>query len=409
MIKRVFQVLLLLIIVSAVPAAAQEPVNADSLFIKAQDQVRSGNFEASRQLLKQVLLVAPEYTDAAIMYGRTFAWQEKFDSARIILEPLHIKEPMNTAVLSALADVELWAGNPEKAINYADKGLQTEKDALPLILVKARALQQIQAYNEATLVLTHLLKLEPGHAEASKLLSQIKDEAAANLIRADYQVTTFSKDFEAWQLGSLEYTRIKANSKYLARFSFADRYDLRSVQFEIDAYPRLNDKIYLYLNAGFSDSKLFPEYRAGAEIFYMLPAKFETSVGARVLSFPEDQVIMYTGHIGKYFKKHWVSFRPFIQQSEGDWQTTGVVMVRQYFSHTDNYITLIMARGSTPLTQVGFEEIGRLGSSRLGLESQFRVGENFLAGGVFSFEYEEYLPDSFRNRFTFGLSVQRKF
>jgi YaiO family outer membrane protein len=408
MIKEIFTVIFL-IAFSVITSFAQGRVNPDSLFFEAQQKAWKGNYKTSRQLLNQVLSETPDYTDAIILYGRTFAWQEKFDSARLVLEPLYRKEPSNVGVLSVLADVELWAGNPEKTLQYVEKGLQLEENILPLLLVKARALQQMHSYKEATLVLNYILELKPDHTEALTLLEIVIDQSAANLIRVDYQVATFNKGFEAWQLGALEYTRINSNLKYQARLSFADRYDQESFQFEIDAYPRLSEKAYLYLNTGFSDGKLFPEYRVGAEIFYMLPAKFEASIGTRVLSFSEDRVIVYTGQIGKYFKKHWISFRPFLQHKEGDWQPTGVLLVRQYFGHSENQVTLILARGSTPLTQVGFEEIGRLTSSRIGLEPQFRVGKNFLAGGMLSFEYEKYLPGSSRNRLTFGLSLQRKF
>lgn len=166
MIKGVILFFLLFIVSGAIPAAAQAPVNSDSLFFKAQDQARQGNYTESRQLLKQVLREAPEYTDAVILYGRTFAWQQEFDSARVVLEPLYRRDPSHTAVLAALTDIELWAGNPKKALLYADMGLQVEKDAQPFLLAKARALQQMQAYDDAALVLNYILELEPDHKDA---------------------------------------------------------------------------------------------------------------------------------------------------------------------------------------------------------------------------------------------------
>lgn len=392
-----------------VPAVAQVYINTDSLFFKAQGEARLGNYDESRKLAKQVLLAAPEYTDAAVLTGRTYAWQEMYDSARAVLEPLLASRPDNNEVLLALANVELWAGNKKKAIAYADAGLETDAEAVPFLLVKARSLQQSEAYTEAAETISLILELEPEHALALQLKDEVKEKGQVNNIRANYQITTFNKGFSAWQLGSLEYARITPAGKYMGRVSHASRYDQNSTQFELDAYPSLNESTYLYLNAGFSVGSLFPVYRAGAEVYHDLPYKFGVSFGARLLSFQEEKVILYTGHIGKYFKKQWVSFRPFLQNIDGDWQTTGILLIRQYLNHEENHVTLALSQGSTPLNQVSIEEIGRLGSSRIGLETQFRVGNSFLAGGMLSYEKEEYMPDSFRNRYTVGLSVQRQF
>lgn len=408
-IRRLLLVITLFCSWGAMTTMAQVPVNTDSLFIQAQEQARLSNYHASRTLLKQVLKAAPAYTDAALLMGRTYAWESEFDSARIVLQPLHAREPSNLDVILALADVELWAGDLVKALAYANSGLETDPEAVALLLVKVRVLQQLQNYPETVATLRRVLELEPDNTQASQMLRQAEGAGQVNNIRAEYQVSTFSKNFSGWQLGMLEYTRVTPKSKYLGRVMYANRYEQQSAQFDIEAYPRLNDKVYLYLNAGVSDGDLFPEYRAGADVYHLLPYKFEASIGARLLSFSQGNVVLYTGYFGKYFKKQWVSFRPFLQNIDGDWQATGILLLRQYLKQEDDHITLVLSQGSTPLTQVGLNEIGRLGASKIGVEAQFRAGKNFLAGGLFSFEYEEYVLNSYRNRYTFGLSLQRRF
>ncbi len=398
-------VLLLLLLTQRV--FAQVPV--DSIFLVAQNNARLGHYNTSRMLLRQVLAVAPSYSDATVLIGRTYAWEEKFDSARAVLVPLYENEPSNTAVLLALADVALWSKHTDEALAYASQGLETAIDVVPFLYVQARAHEQRKEYKQAEVTLERILGLEPTHPEASKLLKQVKDSGRANLIGVSYQVTAFNKGFASWQLGTLEYIRNTPKSKYVGRVSYADRYEQQSMQYEIDAYPVLTENAYLYLNAGFSDGRLFPEYRAGAELYHMLPHKFEVSAGARLLSFPEENVVLFTGYIGKYFKKQWIAFRPFLQQTDSNWQTTGILLIRNYFKHADDHVTLVLSQGSTPLMPVGLQEISRLGASRIGIESQFRVGKHFLLGGLFSYEKEEYTPDVYRNRYTCGLSLQRKF
>ncbi|WP_242928770.1 YaiO family outer membrane beta-barrel protein [Pontibacter vulgaris] len=405
---RIFTILTIFIL-SAGSLFAQVTVNTDSLLQQAQKLASQGKYKNSRQLAKQVLQAAPTYTDAVILIGRTYAWESKYDSARTILLPLTNTTPTQAEALQALADVELWSGNPSKSLLYAEKGLQQEPASVAFLLAKARAQRELHQYKEATITLQRILALTPNQPEALQLIKQIEDAGKYNRLRADYQLTTFNQDIPNWHLGTLEYSRQTPENNYVARVNVAERFEQQSIQGELEAYPRINEKTYAYLNLGISDGNLFPEYRAGAEVYRMLPYRLEASVGTRLLFYSTETVTLFTGHIGKYFPKYWASFRPYLQRQNSNWQTTGILQLRRYFRHEDEFLTLTVATGSTPLTQVGFEEISRLNSNRAGLEGQFRLSPSFLLGGLFMFEYEEYQAKASRNRFTTGITLQHKF
>ncbi len=396
-------------ILSANSLSAQVTVNTDSLFKEAQQLARQGKYKNSRLVAKQVLQAAPFYTDAAILIGRTYAWESNYDSAKVVLLPLVNTTPPNTEALLALADVELWAGNAQLSLGYAEKGLQQAPASLPFSLAKARAQRNLQQTQEASATLQAILKTSPNNPEALRLLEQLEAGTRANRLSAAYQITTFNEDMPNWQLGTLEYSHFNPKISYVARVNAAERFEQKSMQGELEAYPRFNQKTYAYFNLGVSDGKLFPEYRVGAELYRVLPQRFETSLGTRVLFYSEETVMLYTGHIGKYFSKYWASFRPYLQRQNNEWQTTGILQLRRYFRHEDEFLTLTLATGSTPLVQVGFEEINRLNANRAGLEGQFRLSPQFLLGGLFMFEYEEYQANNSRNRFTSGITAHYKF
>ncbi|MBF9254524.1 YaiO family outer membrane beta-barrel protein [Pontibacter sp. 172403-2] len=387
-----------------VPAA-----KADSLFRQAQELAYKGRYKYSRQLGRQVLQAIPAYTDATLLIARTYAWEQQYDSARVLLQPLLQKSPARQEALLLLADIELWSHAPEKALSYSNSGLAAAPAAVPFLLRKARALYAIEEYEDAATTLDMLLKQEPENKDALKIKAQVQQALRVDILKASYQVTAFDQHTDAWHLGALEYTHQTSGSKYLARVSYAQRYGDKSLQGELDAYPQLSRNTYAYLNIGASDKKLFPSYRTGAELYHVFPHVIEASLGARGLFFPDETVVLYTGSVGKYFPKKWLNFRSFLQRTNNEWQTTGILQLRQYLKSEEDYLTLVLGKGSVPSEQVGFREISRLNSTRAGLDAQFRLGKKYLLGGTFTYEYEEYAKDSFRSRYTVGISVLNKF
>ncbi|MCC9167523.1 YaiO family outer membrane beta-barrel protein [Pontibacter harenae] len=410
---RYFLGLCLLVACTALPGTAsaqQHILNADSLLVQAQQQAQAGKYNNSRKMAQQVLAVAPHYSDAIVLIGRTYAWQHKADSARIVLLPLVQQEPPHQGALLALADVELWAGDPEQSLQHAQQGLAATPTSVPLQLAMARALRDLKRYKEANELLKSVVAAQPQNEVASALLEQMVDANLTHRLKVEHQTTFFTDNAtESWQLSQLEYTHLAPKAKFIARVSRAQRYSQQSLQGELEAYPQLGKSTYAYINAGISDNNLFPTYRTGAEIYQLLPFKLEASVGARTLFFPSQTVVLYTGHLGKYFGKQWIAFRPFFQKQHDGWQTTGILQLRQYFKQEDEHITLVLSKGSTPFSLVGFEEIARLDATRVGLESQFRLSKRYLAGATLMYEREEYTSEAHRNRITTGLFVQAKF
>ena len=386
---------------------AQSGINADSLLQEAQQAAQQGKYNNSRRLAEQVLQVAPEYTDAALLLGYTYAWEQKYDSANAVLQPLLTSAPQNAGVYLALAKVALWsAEKPEQVLAYAKQGLALAPESGELKEYQIRALVNLHRYKEAEAVFNSLLHTYTRHQDIKKLL---EEQESKHSLRTEYQFSTFDQDIPNWHLAAVEYTRLLRSGSLTGRVNYANRFEQNALQGEVDYWPHLNEKTYLYLNAGFSSSELFPDYRAGLEVYRKLPLNLEASLGARALVFPEQTVWLYTGHLGAYFSNYWAGFRQFVQYQQGTVQATSILQVRRYFRSPEQHLTLTLSRGSTPTNQVGLQEISRIGASRVGLESRFRLSNSFYWGALLQYEHEELSEGRFRNRYTSGLSLQYRF
>jgi Flp pilus assembly protein TadD len=77
--------------------------------------------------------------------------------------------PSNVDALSALADIELWSGNNERALALMDSTLIDHPENEALLVRKARALTNLGRTNEAKSSLRKALKLNPKDEEVTAL------------------------------------------------------------------------------------------------------------------------------------------------------------------------------------------------------------------------------------------------
>ena len=70
-----------------------------------------------------------------------------------------------------------------------------------------------------------------------------------NTVAIYYNYHHFDKQFpDDWHIGSVEYKRQTPVGAVLGRINYANRLGKNGFQYEIDAYPRISQKIYLYTN-----------------------------------------------------------------------------------------------------------------------------------------------------------------
>jgi len=239
-----------------------------------------------------------------------------------------------------------------------------------------------------------------------------KDEAPKNTFSIGYEYEEFlHSDTEAWQLGSIDLGhKFDGFGSVILRVNRADRFGRNGVQYEVDAYPKVGQKMYAYLNVGFSNDSLFPDYRYGAQLYRSLGNGWEGSIGFRYLKFTESTII-YTGSIGRYWGNWYATLTPYVVPDEIDGTSgSGALEFRYYRSSGDDYWTFRGSYGNAPDVDTLLQITNRLDNWSIGLGRQFRLGKNgtFLSGKI-SYNDREYSIHVKRESVVVSLSLKHRF
>ena len=89
-------------------------------FSLAREKASEKQYNEAHIILCEILQQSPSNIDARILLGRIFAWEGKYDSARIQLKQALLDNPQYEDAFKALIDVELWNVQFSQALNYSN-------------------------------------------------------------------------------------------------------------------------------------------------------------------------------------------------------------------------------------------------------------------------------------------------
>lgn len=208
---------------------------------------------------------------------------------------------------------------------------------------------------------------------ASSLSAQKTEVDGKDLLRQssaamDYTYVTFRGDIDPWRLASLSLSQRSSRGSIIGRLNWANRFSTSGIQLEADAYPRINSRMYAYLNAGYSASSIFPAWRFGGELFTSLPEAWEASIGFRQLRFSGPPVTLFTGAVGKYVGNYWISLRPYVRFTPTGTSASAGLTMRRYFEDGDHYFGGSVSYGSGPSDQSTPDAVARDNSFSVGIQ-----------------------------------------
>lgn len=393
-------------------------LNSDEMILKAKDAAYNNRKAESRQICRQILSRDSTYYDAAVLIGRTYSWEQKFDSAKIVLQRVLMFIPGHYDAIEALIDNELYRQNYSDAQKYADLGLTFHPNTSAFLFKKARAINNSGNSTEASTLLNQILSTDPSNKEAADLLQKIRNNAMINKIRLNYWSDYFS-DRDSWQFFSASIGRkTEKFGTIILRYNYAARFARNGHQIEIDAYPSLGKSVYLYFNAGISNASNFPISRLSLEPYFKLPHSFEFSIGLRYMNFDKSHllatdssmVIIYTGTLGKYFGNYWISLRPYLVPGNKAWSKSLNLTIRRYLKDADNYLSLVLGSGISPdIQQYAFDPNYYLKSNKISLEYRKKLGNHFFLDLGTGFAREEIFSGIRHNKYTIDLGISYLF
>ena len=257
----------------------------------------------------------------------------------------------------------------------------------------------------------------PGRAHGQETATRVEApprEPGAAPYRAsiEYGLTHFSGgavETPAWHTVTAELSRKMAPVTLVARTNYAHRFGENGVQVEADAYPRLGERFYAYLNAGYSPSDIFPELRYGGELYGGFGKGGEVSLGARRLEFADDAVTIYTGSLGAYVRNYYFSLRPYVTPKDDATSRSLTVLARRYLADEDSHVTFTAGIGAAATESPLPFELTRSSSYRAGLYGKTPLRRRLGARWSVGYEREEIVRGESRDRITVGLGAESRF
>ncbi|HBL75742.1 MAG: hypothetical protein A2W90_17280 [Bacteroidetes bacterium GWF2_42_66] len=415
--------LIIIAVISQSEISAQNPVlKADSLFLEARNLAFAKEYKKARELCFTILRQYPSYYDVRVLAARTYAWQQNYDSARVELDKV-LQEDTNRDAVEAMADVENWSGNTEKAIYYCDLGLKFFPNDEYFMLKKAGLLIKSEDYKMAQREILYILGQNPSNREARSLLSQIKNADILNKITVQHSFDYYKDPWiRRWHLLNLDYSRQTRFGPVTGRVYLGDvmfegepsSTENIGLQYEIESYPKISKGNYAYLSYAFSLDEIFPKHRLGAEFYQKLFRSFELSAGIRSLQFRSDEdvenkpVVIYTGSLGKYYRNYWFSFRPYLSSHSNGLSQSYYLTIRRYLSKKDNFVSLELGSGNSPDDPLDYsvdQETYELEMKKIQLSWQHLFLDRWTISLIGAYQNEEYKAGSFRDNFSVKLRL----
>jgi len=378
-------------------------------FMQARELAFDGDREGAREMLRELLEAKPNHWDARILLGRTLAWDKRYEEARQELLIVVRAKPNYSDARNALVDVELWSDHPEAAIGFLDDGLAASPNNEDFLYKKATAERKLGMLPDAMITLDRLLDRNPSHEKAAKMFASLRVGRAKNKFGLGYGYTDVDTLSSAWHGASAQLSRRTGLGSVSLRANWSRRFDRTATQLEIDAYPRIMDGLYLYVNYGYSADKLYPKHRFGGELYANLPKGVELSAGFRRLQFGSSDVTIYTGTVAKYVGNWWISLRPYITPKSIGTSRSYALTVRRYFGNRDTFIGLTAGTGSSPNDVQDVTDLLRLDSRKLGMRASWAFTDLFILKLGARYGWEELLHDRDRTQFNVALGIERRF
>ena len=385
----------------------------DSLFNAARKSAFEGKRALARSICFNIVKNNATYFDAWVLIGRTYTWDNKYDSARMAFNEVLSREKGYYDAHDALIDLEYWTDHYQACSMQCDVGLSFHQNDRNFRIKKAKALIAMKQFDAASFLLEDIVSHDTVHEDATKLLDAIRLANIKNKITLSYSYNYFEKRMIApWHLAYLQYSRKTSLGTVIGRLNYANRFNAGGLQFEADAYPKLTKSSYLYLNLGYSDKFIFPHFRSGFELYKKLPSAFESSLGFRYLSFTGSGVFIYTASLGKYISNYWLSARTFITPGKTGTSVSGMLVARKYFADEDNYLGMRLSYGTSPDDRkelLTSSDILRVKSKALSVEYNKKLKQVWIVNIAGVFEYEEYYPAKFRYILTGDITISLLF
>ena len=390
--------------------------NPDTSFEIARDLAFNKQRKKAQDTLLNILTKYPNYHDIRSFLASTYSWDGAYKKAKKEFEYILKNSPKRLDTWQAAIKNELWSEAPFSALEMANKALKYLPENPDILYLKASAEDATNNKEEALLTVESVLKNNPTHEKSITYKTSLIDQLSNNVIGLKSSVDVYSEVFDPMQYYLLKYVRQTKFGSIHSKLNVSHRFASTGAQFEVDMYPRIAKGLYAYVNFGFSNSFLYPDFRYGAELHKSLPLSLEASFGFRALKYSSTTTI-YTGSVGWYTGNDYWSFRVYVTPGNPGASKSGTLSYRKYRRDANNYLSIAAGMGFSPdIYRFNFEgnenSVIQLNSQKFNCGYYFssKNNKNFwgFQAGV-SHQEISFNPGSFFWIYSFALSWDLKF
>lgn len=407
-----FPLVILTSLLLNLPAFPQITSNPEAEYSRIRNMALNGRLVEAESSAIALLDSFPDYGDAWILLARIYGWQEKYESARLILDSLILKEPSNRDAIEARIDLALWTGDNDLAIELADRILASDPANTSVLDKKHRAEKELETADttrtETSSAIDSLSISQPGTIGARDLEKSGKTD-----LRAGYYFDTFSEPYDRfWQIFQAGASHLLSFGRIIGGINignlhtkiFAEPVKATEIQFEAEAYPIISPSDYAWLEYAYSPGMYFPDHKASAEYWHSFKYGWVASAGMRYYYFDRN-IFIGTFSVEKYYKSWWFSPRIYLYFKDIGVTTSYYLTARKYFNDI-NWLQLTAGYGTAP--DEPFDIVtyqGRMNAISIRLAYYTSITNDlFLRAGV-GYSREEYAESLQRNRFEGSLNL----
>ena len=329
-------------------AQSDRQFDPDPAFFSAREMAFEGRYEQALDTLNLVLQAYPEYTDVRNLLAKVHSWNGEYDEARKQFNRITSNTRDYREGWIAAINNEIYAQNYSLALGIANKAMTYIGNDPEIAVLRNRILTLNQNRNDSLNSRVLALPKDPSRNKKEPVVFG----KYANRMGVLSEGFVYTDDFSPVVLTGMEYIRYTSLGKIIPRINHGYRFEEHGFQGELDLYPRFSQSVYGFFNYGYSTSAIFPEHRAGAEVFATVKKLWEVSLGARYLRFEDGPVMIYTGSLGYYPGNNYLSLRPYITpRDNGTTSVSGHLIGRRYRQDREHFLGFNLIYGISPEIQ----------------------------------------------------------
>ena len=377
----------------------------ESSYSKAYNLAYQGKHRPAKEILTKLVSKNTEDIEARTLLASTYSWSGQYAKARSEFNKITSQETSNSAVWISAIKNELYAKQNATALGLANKALFYVQSNPEIERLRKIAIERIENktypelgwHNTTSPLKTKLsskkktfkkVKTEEDDDLTDKNSNEAKTPVAKeklnNRIAIRNAFTVFDQRYDPAIFSSISLRRQTQAGSLIPRINYSNRNGKNGIQYDIDFYPKFSKRFYAYLNYGYSNSAIYPNHKAGGDLYVNLPGAMEFSAGGRYITFPTRNVTVISNSIGHYRGNYYFSLRSYVRPKEDDLiGVSGNLLVRKYLKDAENFFGINVGMGYSPeLRQLisGDELLAEtllyVESQRLSLEYQFTGKKN---------------------------------